>query len=323
MKINITCPGGHITRNTVQPEEEAPEAAATEVAAAGDASGKIFCRQVDAGEYTFFHGFFCMAEKSLVQIQADEPVLQILTVLGGEGQFTIEGIGNINLTEGQFSILYAPDAEVLMPFPMEAELLIAGIYFPLEFLLYYQQIFPLQAFIDEITANRAALLLQQPGGLTNFILEIISSLLHTPPRNDILHISLLELKMKELLLLAMHEEFFPDNGEIPEKDLEGVKKARRIMEVHVSEKLSVKQIALLADIDPANLKKYFKRVTGIELYAFIWQTRLDNAKLLLVETNLSIPEISAIAGYNHPMIFIRKFKEYTGITPVSFRKSQR
>ena len=323
MKISIKCPEGRVTRKIIQPEQSALDAAAADIAAAGDALGKIFCRQTDSGPYAVFYGLFSMAEKTLLQIQADEPALQMLAVLGGNSHFTIDGIGGIYLAEGQFNILYAPDAELTLPFNEPNELLIVNVYFPLELLLYYQQLFPLQAFVNEIKCNRAALLQQQPGWMTNLILNVMTFLSKFRHRDKAHDAHMWELKMKELLLLALHQSLYPDNKEIPEKDLEAVKKARHIMEARVSEKLSLEQVAALSGISPDDLKKYFKLVAGITLFEFNRQVRINHAKMLLVETTLSIPEIATMAGYNHPMDFIQKFKEYTGFTPVSFRKSQR
>jgi len=325
MKITITCPEGHINRRTILPEQSAFDAAAADLAAAGDAVlGKIFCRQIDGGPYTVFHGLFCTTENSQFQIQADEPALQIMAVLNGDGHFIIDGIGPIHLTEGQFSIFYAPDAEVGMPFEEAAESLIVNIYFPLELLLHYEQLFLLQAFINDIKANRAAVLAPQPGWLSNLILTVVTFLLNFPRRDEeLLRERLWELKMKELLLLALHQVLYPETNEIPEKELEAVKKARHIIEARVSENLSIEQVAELSGIDPADLKKYFKLVAGIGLYEFVRHARLNHAKVLLVETELSIATISAIAGYNHPMDFIQKFKDFTGYTPVSYRKQHR
>ncbi|MCD8379994.1 MAG: helix-turn-helix transcriptional regulator [Lachnospiraceae bacterium] len=48
--------------------------------------------------------------------------------------------------------------------------------------------------------------------------------------------------------------------------------------------------------------------------------KLDEAKRLLSQTNLTVAEIAARLGYNNAQNFIRFFSKMTGVTPGKFRK---
>jgi AraC-like DNA-binding protein len=47
---------------------------------------------------------------------------------------------------------------------------------------------------------------------------------------------------------------------------------------------------------------------------------MDKSKELLIDTDLTINEISDVVGYNDPFYFSKVFKRNTGLTPTAFRK---
>lgn len=53
---------------------------------------------------------------------------------------------------------------------------------------------------------------------------------------------------------------------------------------------------------------------------YLWTLRLEKAKELLNQTNMSVNEITAAVGYTNTSSFIRKFKQETGVTPSEFRQ---
>lgn len=48
--------------------------------------------------------------------------------------------------------------------------------------------------------------------------------------------------------------------------------------------------------------------------------RLEQARILLIQTNMKIREISSAVGYEDDHMFMRRFKKYTGKTPGQYRK---
>lgn len=66
--------------------------------------------------------------------------------------------------------------------------------------------------------------------------------------------------------------------------------------------------------------KIFKRKYGIPFVEYVNSIRLNNAKKLLIQTNLYIDDICYDSGFNNISFFNRKFKRTTGMTPSEFRK---
>ncbi|WP_409347164.1 helix-turn-helix transcriptional regulator [Paenibacillus sp. MBLB4367] len=84
--------------------------------------------------------------------------------------------------------------------------------------------------------------------------------------------------------------------------------------------LSLDQCAEICGLSPHYLSKMFKKTMDVSFIEFLTSHRLERAKGLLRETELSITDISEKVGYQ-PKNFIRVFKKHTGLTPGQFRDS--
>ncbi len=73
-------------------------------------------------------------------------------------------------------------------------------------------------------------------------------------------------------------------------------------------------------IHPNHLNAVVKRVVGKNVLNIIHESIIANAKMLLIQTNLSIKEIAFRLAFNEPTHFGSFFKKYTGQTPIEFRK---
>ena len=68
---------------------------------------------------------------------------------------------------------------------------------------------------------------------------------------------------------------------------------------------------------------FFKEKTGMCPLTYIHKIRVDNAKELLLKTDLTLEEISARAGCNNSVTLNRLFKKYEGITPAEYKKKNK
>ena len=64
-----------------------------------------------------------------------------------------------------------------------------------------------------------------------------------------------------------------------------------------------------------------KRQTGINASDYIHLVRMNKAKELMRDMNLSLTQISKSIGYISDTTFIRSFKKYEGITPGTYRRN--
>ncbi|MBT2291838.1 helix-turn-helix domain-containing protein [Paenibacillus albidus] len=86
------------------------------------------------------------------------------------------------------------------------------------------------------------------------------------------------------------------------------------------EKMTVQMIAKKIGISSEYLSSKFKKVTGINLPTFINQKKIQEAKKLLVFTNMPLSEVSEYLSFSNQSYFQTIFKIVTGMTPLQYRK---
>ncbi|MFD0676241.1 MULTISPECIES: helix-turn-helix domain-containing protein [unclassified Paenibacillus] len=75
-------------------------------------------------------------------------------------------------------------------------------------------------------------------------------------------------------------------------------------------------------LSPSYLSSIFKEITGMNFVDYINTRRVEQAKLMLRQTNETVVEISDKVGFTNSNTFIRVFKRHEGITPGQFRQMQ-
>ncbi len=85
------------------------------------------------------------------------------------------------------------------------------------------------------------------------------------------------------------------------------------------ENLSIKQIAAKLGVSRSTLEKQFKKHYDLTLHEYRIQSRLEQAKNLLVNSKLSIKEIAALLQYSSPFHLSIEFKKRYGLSPYKWR----
>lgn len=70
----------------------------------------------------------------------------------------------------------------------------------------------------------------------------------------------------------------------------------------------------------SSLSRYFKEQTGQTISEHLHAIRINKAKRMLIDTDMSIVEVVQKVGYSDPSSFIRKFKAEVQLTPGEYRK---
>ncbi len=93
-----------------------------------------------------------------------------------------------------------------------------------------------------------------------------------------------------------------------------------IDENYASNSLTLKYISDKFHINSCHLSSTFKKVTSETLIEYITKKRINEAKKLLLNTDLKISDISEKVGYLDCYYFSRLFKKYVGISPLKFKQ---
>ncbi|SDY21894.1 AraC-type DNA-binding protein [Evansella caseinilytica] len=90
---------------------------------------------------------------------------------------------------------------------------------------------------------------------------------------------------------------------------------------HVYETISIDALAEIVHLNPIYLSQLFKKETGLSLGKYIQQEKLNEAKKLLIQSDISIAEISSLLQFSDQSYFASAFKKHTGLTPRQYRKN--
>lgn len=104
---------------------------------------------------------------------------------------------------------------------------------------------------------------------------------------------------------------------LPQSD---VQKAKIYIMEHLSQNLSVKDVADYVHLSPEYFTKLFKKETGRNIKDYILQVKVDVAKDLLENPNIPISLVSLELGYSNFSHFTQIFKKIENVTPSEYRK---
>lgn len=99
-----------------------------------------------------------------------------------------------------------------------------------------------------------------------------------------------------------------------------VSKAKAYIKNNYSKDISLDDVSRVVDISPYYFSKLFKEETGVNFIDYLTNIRMEQAKKLLQNHELSIKNICANTGYSDPNYFSRIFKKQVGVTPTEFRE---
>ena len=98
-----------------------------------------------------------------------------------------------------------------------------------------------------------------------------------------------------------------------------VKKAMFYIQENYSRDISLDDVSSQVNISPYYFSKIFKEETGENFIEYLTRVRIDKAKELLVDANVSVKEAGIQSGYSDPNYFSRIFKKQMDMTPSEYK----
>ena len=98
-----------------------------------------------------------------------------------------------------------------------------------------------------------------------------------------------------------------------------IKTAKDYIDAHFDKDISLDDVSKVVNISPYYFSKIFKEESGLNFIEYLTNIRIEKAKNLLENSNLSVKEICISCGYSDPNYFSRSFKKNVGITPTEYK----
>ena len=98
-----------------------------------------------------------------------------------------------------------------------------------------------------------------------------------------------------------------------------ITRAKQFIHDHLTEKLTLNQVARAVNATRFHFCKLFKQATGTHFTAYLARVRIERAKNLLLNPNLRVSEIAYDSGFQSLTHFNRAFKKIQGDSPSGYR----
>jgi AraC family transcriptional regulator len=99
------------------------------------------------------------------------------------------------------------------------------------------------------------------------------------------------------------------------------RKVRHYIDEHISETLSVADLAALVKWSEAHFSRSFKQALGESPYAFVIRRRVERAAQYMIETDLPLKDIALRCGFVDQPHLCRIFRQSMGDTPAAWRRA--
>ena len=104
-------------------------------------------------------------------------------------------------------------------------------------------------------------------------------------------------------------------------DLDNIAAAVQYIENHISELVTIPEIAEVVGIETYRLQDGFKRNYGMTVNDYIKEFRLKRALTMLTSEDKNVSEVVYALGLSSRSYFSKIFKEKYGISPSSLRRN--
>ncbi|MEO0375289.1 MAG: AraC family transcriptional regulator [Cyanobacteria bacterium P01_A01_bin.17] len=182
---------------------------------------------------------------------------------------------------------------------------------------------PLQRLLEGDRTQR----FHQPLGHTTPVMrELLKQILHCPYQGLMQQ---LYLESKALELLAAQFSLWTDAPPsapaiaLSAQDVEQLHQAKAILMQQATDPPSLIDLARQVGLNDRKLKSGFRQVFGTTTFGYLRAYRLQQARELLQNSDMSIASVAATVGYNSQGAFCHAFRRQFAITPKAYQLSQR
>lgn len=126
-------------------------------------------------------------------------------------------------------------------------------------------------------------------------------------------------EMKNLMITNLTAIAETQKEQMPAKGSQSIHAVLRIIHTQYMKNITMESVARQMNYTPYYLSRIFKKHTGGTFSEYLNTFRIEQAKKMIREGELSIKEIASATGFNSQGYFAKIFKKYTGVSPSDFQ----
>jgi AraC-like DNA-binding protein/mannose-6-phosphate isomerase-like protein (cupin superfamily) len=111
-------------------------------------------------------------------------------------------------------------------------------------------------------------------------------------------------------------------SELPRETTSLVERTLGYIHEHYARDFDIDELAGQVAVSPSYLFRLFKKKMQVTPMHYRNMVRIDKAKLLLADQQLTVDDVAERVGFDDPKYFTRVFRDLTGTTPSAYRRSR-
>jgi len=163
-------------------------------------------------------------------------------------------------------------------------------------------------FADTVSQRKSAVLLCDLDELEQMMEKVLEKL----DSGQVLEL------LEEMLILVLAEKTSDINGNI--RDV--VREAAKYIDLNYNEELTLVSLSAKFFVESSYFSRVFKQETGKNLMIYIANKRIEKAKEIMAQSDISMAEVAFMVGYDDYTYFSKVFKKVTGMSPREYRNAR-
>lgn len=285
--------------------------------------GTILIEEYNAGSFTIRYTFFSLLKKLTAQFRTHAPAICTRIATKSDWHFSLGAENEIRLKQGQFVLYNLNAAREKIVFEKGREYRSFDLIQHSGKLEELVQKFPTLAKIVSSDNNGRSVFPAKPGWAAPEMMDILRDIPECNLDGDLREFYFSH-RMQELffLLLTWTSKYVDvEYEEIPTEDeIIAVREVERIITSDIRKHYSIPALARKVMLNEFRLKHLFKHTYNVGIFEYLLRARMEEAKRLITQTDLSITDIASLTGYQRITSFITAYRRHFNVTPGSVRR---
>lgn len=145
---------------------------------------------------------------------------------------------------------------------------------------------------------------------------------HTVYSIEVLHQSVLESEnleqLQEIALTVFRQASQVMTFVFQQSQRREIVEAKQYVEKHIDQKINLKRVADHLHLNMSYFSRLFKKETGENFVEYVTRTKMEKAKELIDQTDLTVEALAETLGYDNKSYFLKCFKQFHGMTPSEY-----
>lgn len=124
-------------------------------------------------------------------------------------------------------------------------------------------------------------------------------------------------------LLPLISEYIETNNLLSDTDMTIGQLIKTYVKNNLSKKITLSDLSWKLHCSTVTLTEHFKNEYGITIMEYVMKKRMEKARRLLLNSELSIREVAEECGFSDNEYFSRCFKDCHGVSPTTWKKTQK